>query len=97
MQDTTVKSKREMLWHDKYDALKAYFKEHHQLPDKKKADNRELLNWWKYNKKCIKSGRLPSEKIRLLKKLNDMRLVKDDGASQLFAASKRDEPKKKEE
>ncbi len=40
---------REETWNKNYQALKAYVEEHKQFPDKKKVENRALLNWWKYN------------------------------------------------
>lgn len=67
-------SKNEENWRANYNALYDYIAANGHLPDKKKEDNRGLLNWWKYNKKCIKQGRLNDEKIRLLQKLSDMRL-----------------------
>lgn len=67
---------REERWHENYDALKAYVAEHHQMPDKKKAEHRNLLNWWKYNKKCVKQDKLDAEKLKLLQELSDMRTVK---------------------
>lgn len=67
---------REQKWKENYDALKAYVDEHHQLPDKKKVDNRNLLNWWKYNKKCVKNNKLSPEQLRLLQELSDMRTLK---------------------
>lgn len=69
-------SVREQKWKENYDALKAYVDEHHQLPDKKKVDNRNLLNWWKYNKKCVKNNKLSPEQLRLLQELSDMRTLK---------------------
>ena len=66
----------EERWLEKYMALKAYIAVHHQLPDKKKVENRGLLNWWKYNKKLIKSGKSNDERTRMLQELSDMRLVK---------------------
>lgn len=66
-------SNKDIKWETKYDALKDYIIKHHQLPDKKKAENRGLLNWWKYNKKCAKQGKLDKEKTELLQTLSDMR------------------------
>lgn len=43
------------------------------LPDKKKVENRGLLNWWKYNKKCGKLGKLSEERADMLQILSDMR------------------------
>lgn len=62
-------------WQEKYELLYMYVQEHHQFPDKKKVENRGLLNWWKYNKKCMKAGKLDEEKTEKLQKLSDMRLI----------------------
>ena len=65
--------KNALRWQQNYDLLKAYIAEHHQLPDKKKVENRGLLNWWKYNKKCGKLGKLSEERADMLQILSDMR------------------------
>ena len=65
--------KNESKWLAHYDELLSYVEEHHQLPDKKKPDNRNLLNWWKYNRKCIKAGKLNAERLEKLRKINEMR------------------------
>lgn len=67
--------KNEERWMDNYMALKRYVEEHHQLPDKKKEDNRRLLNWWKYNRKLVKAGSIAPERGELLDKLSKMRDV----------------------
>lgn len=66
-------NKQELQWREKYNLLKAYITEHHHLPDKKKQEQRKLVNWWKYNKKCAKSGKMSDERKRLLQELSDMR------------------------
>lgn len=58
-----------------YCLLKKYVSDHGHLPDKKKVENRGLLNWWKYNKKRAKQGLLPPDCLALLKMLSDMRLT----------------------
>lgn len=63
----------ERNWLSNYNALKEYISEHRHLPDKRKVENRGLLNWWKYNRKRIKIGKLDAERIALLQKLSDMR------------------------
>ena len=70
-----MKLKREEIWMKNYNALREYIHTHHQLPDKKKVENRGLLNWWKYNKRSIKEGRLDAERTRLLQELSDMRKI----------------------
>lgn len=69
-------TKREENWLNRYEALKNYIEEHKQLPDKKKVENRGLLNWWKYNKKCMKQGTLDDDKVRMLTELSNMRNIK---------------------
>ena len=70
--------KNALRWQQNYDLLKAYIAEHHQLPDKKKVENRGLLNWWKYNKKLAKLDKLSEEKLRMLQDLSDSRIIKSD-------------------
>lgn len=76
----------ETKWLAKYQQLKDYVEQHHQLPDKKKVENRGLLNWWKYNKKLIKQGRLPHEQLLMLQQLNEMR-TKSNGCLVDIASS----------
>lgn len=68
----------ETKWQAKYQQLKDYVEQHHQLPDKKKVENRGLLNWWKYNKKLAKLDKLSEEKLRMLQELSDSRIIKSD-------------------
>lgn len=66
-------SRNEEKWNANYLALKEYILAHGHLPDKKKVENRGLLNWWKYNKKCGKLGKLSEERADMLQILSDMR------------------------
>ena len=68
----------ETKWLAKYQQLKDYVEQHHQRPDKKKVENRGLLNWWKYNKKLAKLDKLSEEKLRMLQELSDSRIIKSD-------------------
>ncbi len=72
-----VLSKTEVNWRNNYALLKAYIEEHGHLPNKKRVENRGLLNWWKYNQKLIRAGKLSAEKVLLLKELGDMRVGLD--------------------
>ena len=71
-------TKNELKWQENYEQLRAYILEHHQLPDKKKVENRGLLNWWKYNKKLIKLGKLDAERVALLEALSEMRIKMEE-------------------
>lgn len=63
----------EEMWLEKYVLLKQFIEKNGHLPNKKKVENRGLLNWWKYNMKLVKQGRLDGERLRLLQELSDMR------------------------
>lgn len=60
-------TKNEKKWAENYELLKEYIAEHRQLPDKKKVEHRSLLNWWKYNRKLIRQGKLDEMRTELLR------------------------------
>ncbi len=64
--------KKDENWQNGYRALYLYVETHHHLPNKNIMDGRWMLNWWKYNKKCMKRGTLTEEQIRMLEKLKGM-------------------------
>lgn len=68
--------KSEDKWNANYDALKAFVETYRNLPNKKKVENRGLLNWWKYNQRLIKQGKLAVERVQLLSELSKMRILK---------------------
>ncbi len=65
--------KNETRWLENYEQLKLFIQEHGHLPNKKKVENRGLLNWWKYNQKLIRRGALDEERCHMLQRLSDMR------------------------
>ncbi len=68
-------SRRESVWNTRYAELKAYIEKFGQLPDKHRVDNRALLNWWKYNRRLLKNGKLDEGRILLITNLGNMRKV----------------------
>ena len=54
--------KNEAKWQTNYEQLKAFIEENGHLPNKKKIENRKLLNWWKYNQKLVRQEKLSEEK-----------------------------------
>ena len=68
-------SRRESIWNTRYAELEAYIEEFGQLPDKRRVDNRALLNWWKYNRRLLKNGKLDEERTLLITNLGNMRKV----------------------
>ncbi|MBQ0085557.1 MAG: helicase associated domain-containing protein [Prevotella sp.] len=69
----------EERWHQNYELLKAYIEEHHHLPDKKKVENRGLLSWAKYQRKCIKAGTIDEKRRRMFEELMDSRSTEHTG------------------
>ena len=65
--------KNETRWLENYEQLKLFIQEHGHLPNKKKVENRGLLNWWKYNQELIRRGALDEERCQMLQRLSDMR------------------------
>lgn len=67
--------KSEIKWIENYKQLLDYVMVNGQLPDKRKVENRRLLNWWKYNRKLMKAGTLDKQRVQLLEQLGNMRIV----------------------
>ncbi len=76
-------SKNDRNWREKYLALRSFVVENGRLPDKNFVENRGLLNWWKYNKKCLKAGTLNEEKHILIESLK-MKLSNKSVSKQLI-------------
>ncbi len=70
-----MSEKMKQKWLSNYRELSSYIDEHHQLPDKRIVENRRLLNWWKYNMRCLKRGTLDADKARMLEELGNRRTV----------------------
>lgn len=66
-------TKNEQKWNENYELMKAYILEHKHLPSKRRVEKRGLLNWWKYNQKLIRSGKLDDVRVSLLMELDGMR------------------------
>lgn len=67
------------IWYRNFELLKVYISEHHHLPDKKKVENRGLLNWAKYQRRKIKEGTLEEEKVKEFMALMDTRTTEHTG------------------
>ena len=67
----------EQRWQENYDLLMAYVLEHHQWHNKKKEEQRGLLNWWKYNLRLVRQGKLSPERTELLRQLSNLRNVRE--------------------
>lgn len=56
-------------WNLNYEALKAHVAETGHFPNK----HDKLLNWYKYNAKLIKQGKLSPEREQMIHELEEMR------------------------
>ena len=65
--------KNETRWLENYEQLKLFIQEHGHLPNKKKVENRGLLNWWKYNPTLIRRGARDEARGQMVQRLSDMR------------------------
>lgn len=63
-------------WEENYKALSDYVLEYGHFPGKNQNDSRALLNWWKYNRKCVKLGRIDEPRVARLKALSELRVCK---------------------
>ena len=71
-------SKRDLQWQEKYEQMKVYITEHRHLPSKKRQVNRGLRNWWKYNCRLVKQGKISAERLALLRALSEMRDLQEN-------------------
>lgn len=60
-------------WLTNYESLKQWTLEHGHFSNRAKVEGRGLLNWYKYNAKLIKQGKLSAEREQMIHDLEDMR------------------------
>lgn len=60
-------------WLENYGALKQWTLEHGHFPNRAKIEGRGLLNWFKYNAKLIKQGKLSPEREDMIHRQEGMR------------------------
>lgn len=63
----------ESRWNQNYEALKQWTLEHGHFPNRAKIEGRALLNWYKYNAKLIKQGKLSPEREQMIHELEEIR------------------------
>lgn len=66
-------TKSDSNWLANYESLKQWTLSHGHFPNRAKVEGRGLLNWYKYNAKLIKQGKLPPDREQLIHALEDMR------------------------
>jgi hypothetical protein len=60
---------REKLWLQHYKAFMDFLERNKRRPSKYVGEEREMLNWLKYNKKLAARGKLPENRKTLLENL----------------------------
>lgn len=66
-------TKNEENWLANCEALRQWTLEHGHFPNRAKIEGRGLLNWYKYNAKPIKQGKLAPEREKMIHELENMR------------------------
>lgn len=59
-------------WEQNYKELRDFIITRKQLPSKHRKEEHDMLNWMKYNRKCIAAGKLSAERIKKFQELMDM-------------------------
>lgn len=72
-------TKNEENWLANCEALRQWTLEHRHFPNRAKIEGRGLLNWYKYNAKLIKQGKLAPEREKMIHELENMRSVQHSG------------------
>ena len=60
---------QEEKWQAQYDQMMAFMEENHRRPSKYKPEERDMLNWFKHNKKAMNKGIYPKERLERFNKL----------------------------
>lgn len=61
--------KREEQWKEKYDNLWNFCQENHRGPSRHRIEEKDMLNWLKYNRKLLNRDALSPEKKEAILKL----------------------------
>lgn len=61
--------KREEQWKEKYDNLWKFVSENHRGPSRHRIEEKDMLNWLKYNRKLLNRDALSPEKEEAILKL----------------------------
>ena len=64
-------NKTDLKWREKYAAVWQFVTEHHRGPTRHHPEEGRLLNWLKYNRKCMNKQTLPPERAELIVKLRN--------------------------
>ena len=63
---------QEERWLTKYNEVMGFLEENHRNPSKYVAEDRDMLNWLKANRKAMNAGTLKPERVEKFRKLLEL-------------------------
>ena len=63
---------QEERWMTRYNEVKEFIECEHRNPSKYVAEDRDMLNWLKANRKVLNAGKMKPERVVLFKKLLEL-------------------------
>ena len=60
---------QEERWLTKYNEVMGFLEENHRNPSKYVAEDRDMLNWLKANRKALNAGKMKLERVEKFKEL----------------------------
>ena len=60
---------QETRWLNRYNEVKGFLEENHRNPSKYVAEDRDMLNWLKANRKALNAGKMKAERVEKFKEL----------------------------
>ena len=63
---------QETRWLNRYNEVMGFLEENHRNPSKYVAEDREMLNWLKANRKAMNAGKMKADRVEKFRKLLEM-------------------------
>ena len=59
-------------WLNKYEEVVSFIETNHRNPSKYVAEDRDMLNWLKANRKALNAGKMKAERVEKFRKLLEL-------------------------
>ena len=63
---------QETRWLNRYNEVMGFLEENHRNPSKYVAEDRDMLNWLKANRKAMNAGKMKADRVEKVRKLLEM-------------------------
>ena len=63
---------QETRWLNRYNEVMGFLEENHRNPSKYVAEDRDMLNWLKANRKTLNAGKMKADRVEKFRKLLEM-------------------------